>query len=361
MDIVTQGLAGAVLAQSFSKNHETRLAMVIGFIAGLLADIDAVMTMYEPDPLLQLDFHRHFTHSIFFIPFGGLLAALLMWPVVKKHLPFKRLLIFTTAGYGTSGLIDACTSYGTSLLWPLSDERVSWNIISIFDPLFSFALIAAIAFAAVKQKPRYAAFGLCFAFSYLFVGFTQHQRVEVMAMTVAESRGHAVERVEIKPTMGNLLLWRSIYESDGFFHIDAFRAGLFGVDKHYAGDTLKRFELADLPEIASDSVMARDIQRFHFFSDGYIALQESSLLTADKPLIGDIRYSMLPTSAVPIWGIELDLKNQQKHTAFNQFHESSDLSRQMFVDMVLGEDVRMVKKEISPEPQAKADSPEKQI
>ena len=30
MDIVTQGLAGAVLAQSFSKGQETRVALVIG-------------------------------------------------------------------------------------------------------------------------------------------------------------------------------------------------------------------------------------------------------------------------------------------------------------------------------------------
>ncbi|PJA33304.1 MAG: metal-dependent hydrolase, partial [Zetaproteobacteria bacterium CG_4_9_14_3_um_filter_53_7] len=56
MDIVTQGLAGAVLAQSFSKGHETRLALVIGFLAGLLADIDALFTQSEMDPLLQLDF-----------------------------------------------------------------------------------------------------------------------------------------------------------------------------------------------------------------------------------------------------------------------------------------------------------------
>jgi len=68
MDIVTQGLAGAVLAQSFSKGHETRLALVIGFLAGLLADIDALFTQSEMDPLLQLDFHRHFTHSIFLFP-----------------------------------------------------------------------------------------------------------------------------------------------------------------------------------------------------------------------------------------------------------------------------------------------------
>ena len=356
MDIVTQGLAGAVLAQSFSKNNETRIAMAIGFLAGLLADIDALFTQSEVDPLLQLDFHRHFTHSIFFIPFGGLIAAVLMWPVVKKYLPFKRLLLFTTVGYATSGVIDACTSYGTSLLWPLSDERISWNIISILDPLFSFALIAAIAFAAVKRTPRYAAFGLCFAISYLLVGFSQHERVEAMAMALAESRGHTVERIEIKPTMGNLVLWRSIYEADGYFHMDAMRAGLPGEEKQYEGESVKRFEFTDLPEVSEGSVLAEDIKRFEFFSHGYI-----SLFPGDKPILGDTRYSMLPTSVQPIWGIELDLADQQSHTPFNQFHDSSDLTRQTFIDMLLGEDIRIVKEGAKPEKQVMAESPEKQI
>lgn len=356
MDIVTQGLAGAVLAQSFSKKSETRIAMVIGFLAGLLADIDALFTRSDVDPLLQLDFHRHFTHSIFFIPFGGLIAALLMWPVLKNVLPFKRVLLFTTAGYGTSGLIDACTSYGTSLLWPLTDERISWNIISILDPLFSMALITAIVFAAVKRTPRYAAFGLCFAISYLLIGYSQHERVEAMAMALAETRGHQVERIEIKPTMGNLILWRSIYEADGHFYMDAVRAGQPGEEKLYAGESVKRFELADLPEVAEGSVLAADIKRFEFFSDGYIAL-----FPGEKPLIGDTRYSMLPTSIKPIWGIELDLSDQQRHTPFNQFHDSSELTRQTFIDMLLGDDIRIVKEGDGTQPQVLADFPEKKI
>ncbi|MCF7822198.1 MAG: metal-dependent hydrolase, partial [Mariprofundaceae bacterium] len=180
MDIVTQGLAGAVLAQSVSRGQETRVAMVIGFLAGLLADIDALFTHSEVDPLLQLDFHRHFTHSLFFIPFGGLIAALLLWPVMKRYLPFKRILLFTTAGYATSGIIDACSSYGTSLFCPRSDLRICWHLFSILDPLFSISLIIAIIFAAVKKRPRYGTFGICFGDSYLIRGSTQHERAEAM-------------------------------------------------------------------------------------------------------------------------------------------------------------------------------------
>jgi len=334
MDIVTQGLAGAVLAQSFSKKSETRAAMVVGFMAGLLADIDAIFTQSNADPLFQLEFHRHFTHSIFFVPVGGLLAALLLWPIVRKYLSFKRILLFATAGYGTSGLIDACTSYGTYLLWPLSDERISWNIISILDPVFSFALILAITYAAIKRVPQHAMAGVCVAVVYLSFGFYQHERAETMAMALAEERGHQVERIEIKPTMGNLALWRSIYEVDGYFHVDAFRPAMISDARVYRGESIKRFAPSDLPELKPDSLMANDIKRFDYFSDGYISLSGN--------VLGDIRYSMVPTSTKPIWGIELDMAAQEQHTPFNQYHDASELSRQLFMAMVLGEEEEVV-------------------
>jgi len=329
MDIVTQGLAGAVLAQSFSKKSEVRAAMLVGFMAGLLADIDAIFTQSNADPLFQLEFHRHFTHSVFFIPVGGLIAALLLWPLAKRYLPFKRILLFTTAGYGTSGVIDACTSYGTYLLWPISDERISWNIISILDPVFSFALILAITYAVLKQVPQYAMAGVSVAVLYLSFGFYQHERAEEMALELAKVRGHEIERIEIKPTIANLALWRSIYEADGHFHVDAFRPAMISDARIYQGESVKRFDLVDLPGLKPDSVMAGDIKRFDYFSDGYIALSAN--------VLGDIRYSMVPNSTKPIWGIELDLMAQDQHTPFNQYHDASEQSQNLFLAMVMGD------------------------
>ena len=82
MDPITQGALGAALPQSISikwpkhkKNH-VALAGFFGMIGGTAADLD-VMIFSEIDPLLFLDFHRQFTHSLIFIPFDGLVVALL--------------------------------------------------------------------------------------------------------------------------------------------------------------------------------------------------------------------------------------------------------------------------------------------
>ena len=82
MDIVTQGLIGATAAQGGARSSdEVRLASLIGFCAPLLADADALIRSTE-DPLLFLEYHRHFTHALLFIPFGALIASLLLWPLL---------------------------------------------------------------------------------------------------------------------------------------------------------------------------------------------------------------------------------------------------------------------------------------
>ena len=78
------------------------------------------------DQLLFIEYHRHFTHSLAFTPFGGLLIGILLYLILKKKILFKDIYLYTTLGMLTHGLLDACTSYGTTLFWPFSDSRVSW-------------------------------------------------------------------------------------------------------------------------------------------------------------------------------------------------------------------------------------------
>ena len=92
-------------------------------VAGLLPDADALIYSAS-DPLLQLEYHRHFSHALVFIPFGAALATLLLWPLLRHHIPLGALYRYALLGYGTGGLLDACTSYGTHLLWPFSHQPI---------------------------------------------------------------------------------------------------------------------------------------------------------------------------------------------------------------------------------------------
>src|SRR5262245_16845388 len=134
MDTVTHGLLGAVAAQAIFAKQLPRSAGLIGLVAGMAPDLDLFMGS-SADPLASIIYHRQFTHSLMFIPVGALLVSLLcIWMRTFKGV---RLAVFGAAcvGYGLHGLLDACTSYGTLLLWPFSDQRVAWDIIAIVDPL----------------------------------------------------------------------------------------------------------------------------------------------------------------------------------------------------------------------------------
>lgn len=331
MDLLTQGLLGAVLAQAASRRGETRLATGIGFGAGLLADADALIRS-SGDPLLTLEYHRHFSHALVFIPIGALLAALVLWPFIRQRLGFARLYLYSLLGYSLSGFLDACTSYGTHLFWPFSQLRTAWNIISIIDPVFTLVLLSALLIGVGKRMSVAARVGLGLAVVYLAFGWLQHERAELAAAELARQRGHGVARMVVKPTLGNLLLWRSVYVSGDRFHVDAIRVGPGSGVRVYGGGSLERFTpRGDLPRLAADTVLYRDIQRFREFSDDYLVRYPG------KPrVLGDVRYAMLPNGLEPLWGIHMDPEAPERHAEYQVYRDASKENRRRFVDMLLG-------------------------
>ena len=96
MDPLSQASLGASLSQSFATGKTCSgkstlfSALVIGVLAGMAPDLDVFIRSAE-DPLLFLEYHRQFTHSLVFIPFGALLCALVFYPFSRKKLSFSQI------------------------------------------------------------------------------------------------------------------------------------------------------------------------------------------------------------------------------------------------------------------------------
>lgn len=332
MDVVTQGILGATVAQSVSRKGHVRLATLIGLVSGVIADSD-VFIQSSSDPLLALEYHRHFTHSILFIPVGALVAFVLLWPFLREKLPLRYLYLYCFFGYLLSGFIDACTSYGTYLLWPVSDARISWNIISIVDPVFTSLLLLGVVAGLKTSNTNYGRLGVGLAGCYLLIAVFQLNRAEESIYELAEKRGQVIEQGVIKPTIGNILLWRSVYLSEDKFHIDVVRVGLS--KRVYQSVSIEKFDMTKtLPELDIDSVLARDIRRFEYFSDGYV-----SQYPGKPDILGDVRYALNPLSATPLWGIELDLGDENQHVKHNAYRYVSSKTRRQFVNMLLNREI----------------------
>ena len=336
MDILTHAVMGAALASSVAslrhRGQESalvmrRIAAGAGAVAGLLPDADALIQS-GGDALLVLDYHRHFTHALAFVPVGALLAAVLLWPLARRRISFATLYLYSVSGYLPHPLLDACTSYGTHLWLPFSERREAWNLIAVVDPLFTLLLAVPLFLFLRRSGSSALRWGLLLGFCYIGLGFLQQQRGEAAALKIAQSRGHQATQLSVKPSMANLVLWRSLYIHDGRLQVDAFHLGL--AQRHYPGESAALLDAATAQRVANgDAGRLRDIERFRVFSEGFIVLDRRH-----PGFVGDARYAMQPDAIAPIWGIEW--RGPGAATEFVSRHDFPPEMRREFLAMLMG-------------------------
>ncbi|MEZ9440673.1 metal-dependent hydrolase [Vibrio atlanticus] len=333
MDPLTQGVLGASLSQSASKKQHLVVAGVLGLLSGLAPDLDALIKS-QSDPLLALEFHRQFTHSLFFIPIGSLICALVLHHLIAKRrgLTFKQSWLFCALGYGTHALLDACTTYGTQLLWPLTNARFAWNTISIIDPVYTLPILVLLVFATLKRTPWLARVAFAWALIYPTLGMIQRDRAEAVGWQLAEQRQHTPIRLEAKPSFANILVWKVVYETEAHYHVDAVRVGTSV--NIYPGESVAKLNVSrDLPWLDLDSEQAKDIERFRWFSNGYIAQDPT-----DELRIIDVRYSIVPNQLKALWSIKLSQSAYaETHIKYETHRDNTPESRQIFFDMLTGD------------------------
>ena len=329
MDPISQGTVGAVFAQSAANKNNIAIIGVVGFFAGLAPDLD-VFIRSSTDPVLFLEYHRQFTHSLFFIPFGALIVSVFLFPLVRKSLSFKATYVASFLGYATHGLLDACTSYGTLLFWPFSNERITWNNISIVDPLLTIPAIILLVVAVKTSRRLFSFFAVGWIVFYLALGLVQYERALSSGLKLAQSRGHSAERMTLKPSFGNLILWKSIYQYEDRFYVDAIRAGR--VLTRCFGESIKIFDYQyHLSDLEKNSQQMRDIERFRWFSQDYLGFD------GDKNLVTDVRYSMIPNQIAPMWGLVIDeWKSTNEHAVWWTSRDLNDESLSLFAEMLFG-------------------------
>ena len=274
--------------------------MLAGAIGALLPDLDRLIHS-GADPLLHIEFHRHFTHALAFVPVGGVLAAL-PWLLRRDLRPrWRVLLLAATLGYATHGVLDACTTYGTLLFWPFSHQRVAWNLISIIDPLFTGALLVGLAIGAVFRRQRQAARVVGVAcLMYLALGARQRDRAFDAQRQIARARGHVPERAAVFPGFANQVVWRSLYEAGGTLYMDRIRVPWVGEGSWREGARAEPVALAERLAAVVSPRVAGDVARVAWFAQGWVARDPG-----DPTVIGDARYSLTPDVFAPVWGVRV--------------------------------------------------------
>jgi inner membrane protein len=304
MDTITQGVLGAAAAQSALARRLPQGAGLIGAVGGMAADLDIFIYSLN-DPTVGWTFHRHFTHSLIFIPVGGLIVAL-PFLLMKRFKGHKReVALAAIIGYATHGLLDAFTSYGTQLLWPFSNLRVAWDWIGIVDPLYTIPLLIGVIWTTRTRKPKAARLALFLTSLYICFGGWQHHRAVETQRQLAAMRGHQIEYSRVMPAPGWLIFWRSVYISGGRLYADGVETPWFNSSLALKGGSADVTTFDDLPPKAQTNAEARRrFGVFHWFADGLIA--PVSISDGISDAYGDMRITASVEGLTPLWGLQFD-------------------------------------------------------
>jgi inner membrane protein len=141
-------------------------------------------------------------------------------------------------------------------------------------------------------------------------------------------------RGEVKPSLGNNILFRSFYESDGRFYVDAVRVPWFGSTRVYRGESCPTVSLEDFQATHSLSALhIADIERFRYFSADFLVEDPRH-----QGVLSDFRYAAVPNAVAPLWGVDVLGTPPDKHLGFRQFHAIEPADRKRFLGMLLGEE-----------------------
>ena len=323
MDPLTQGVLGAAAAQSLigwrrgeqvvcrrSIVSKAALLALVGAIAGMAADLD-VLIQSASDPTLAWRFHRHFTHSLLFIPIGGTLVALPFLGWSRRRADWPLILAASWIGYATHGPLDALTSYGTLLFWPLTDQRVALDWMPIVDPVYTLTLLVGVGIAVGRGSLRGVRLALLLSLLYFGWGAWQHHRASVGQLRLAARRGEVPLRARVLPAPGPLLYWRSIYETDGRARIDGIALPWLPVTaeaRFLPGGVLPLVTEEQLPAaLRTHPDLGPQLATFHWFADGWWGVPSSTEGTPITCIVlGDLRYAATVEETVPLWGVTVD-------------------------------------------------------
>lgn len=221
MDSLTQIILGAAVGEAVLGKKIGNKAMLYGAIAGTIPDLD-VLSIFFTDKVTALEIHRGFTHSILF---SVLFAPLLAFIVVKfeKHKNFKDWFWLFFWTFVTHPILDAQTTWGTQLFWPL-DIRLAFKNIFVVDPLYTvpflvFLLLAMRQKKGDKERRFYNNLGIIFSSFYLLLtlvlkGISYRNFVKEL-----DEQNIIYTDIKTKPAPLNTLLWTANVKTENAYLI----------------------------------------------------------------------------------------------------------------------------------------------
>ncbi|WP_405572525.1 metal-dependent hydrolase [Winogradskyella sp. Asnod2-B02-A] len=211
MDSLTQIVLGAAVGEAVLGKKVGNKAILYGAIAGTIPDLD-VFASYFTDTVSALEIHRGFTHSIIF---SVLFAPLFGWLVSRyeKYKDFKGWSWLFFWALITHPILDAHTTWGTQLFWPL-DLRLAFKTIFVIDPLYTLPFLVFLILTMFQKRNSekrrlYNGIGLTISTAYLALTFILKDKAlnQFEDQLLTEDINYL--QLDIRPSPLNTILWNA--------------------------------------------------------------------------------------------------------------------------------------------------------
>ncbi len=277
MDSITQAALGASIAGAIAGKTLGRSALLTGALIGTLPDLDVVIDYGTA--VANFTQHRGFSHSLFvLVPLSFLLAwGLCRW---KPAISYQRWLALVGLILVTHPLLDAFTTYGTQLFWPLGSP-VALNSIFIIDPLYTLPLLAGCLVFLIRPPALTAvAAGLLLSSLYLGWSLAAQQMITERVRPALAEAGMAQASLMVQPMPFNTVLWR-VTAIDQDARIEIVTGFLDDSDQ------LSLEHFARNPDIAQSVAMLPEVRRLEWFTKGFLHYEQAgSQITATDIRLG---------------------------------------------------------------------------
>ncbi|GAA4272499.1 metal-dependent hydrolase [Aquimarina gracilis] len=286
MDSLTQIVLGAAVGEATLGKKVGNKAMLWGAIAGTIPDLDVLSKLFV-DNVTANELHRGFSHSILF---SILAAPIFGWLIAKiyknKEADWKDWTRLMFLGLFTHPILDAFTTWGTQLFWPL-DYKVAINNIFVADPLYTvpfliFVILAMFYKRTHPKRRKYNTLGLCISSSYLLITLVLQQSALANFSNNLENQHIQYNEIQTRPTPLNSILWTANIETN-----DSFLIGYYSL--------LDNDDCIDFSEFPKNhhllGNMKKDplISRLIKLTEGWYTIERSG----NKVFLNDLRFGTL--------------------------------------------------------------------
>lgn len=325
MDSLTQIVLGASVGEAVLGRKIGNKAMLYGAIAGTIPDLDIFVSHFT-DTVTAIAIHRGFTHSIVF---SILFAWIFSWLVTRyeayKNIQDWRLFFFFV--FVTHPILDAFTTWGTQLFWPL-DLRLAFKSIFVIDPVYTlpFLIFLVLSMSQKKTSNKRRLFnhiGLVLSTSYLLLTLLLKGIAYKTFENTLENQNISYTKINTRPSALNSILWNANVETDKSFLLASY--------SFFDSQPISFQSYSKNHDLLGDLVYQKKVKRMIEITKGWFTITEKH----GDLYFNDLRFGLLsmePNAQDFVFQYKIET-DKFGHVQFKEVKKNKDDAKKVLVDL----------------------------